>query len=160
MPSSTVPATATTSAAADSRRELQRGCVSAGLGGPHEHHHPNVVVQRHRAVEDADHGQADISRVNRGAEHRELRHEAGRRRQPGQRQHENQHRERGRGIRVVQPGEVLQLVATPTAVAKRSDDGKRPELHEHVGDQVDERGGEAARRPGHDPDEDVTALRH
>ena len=106
---------------------------------PHGRDHAQVVRERDRRAEHDHDAEPAVAVVDRRIDQIDLAEEAGRAREPGQRQHRDRHRpceQRPRGPDAVQRRDVVPEVGLALA---RDDHGERGEVHQRVGHQVEDR---------------------
>src|SRR5581483_7724733 len=141
------------------RDERRRAAV--GVIHVHAHDDAQVVEGREHRVQREDHGQPRVPRVEHGPDDEELRDEADRRRDTGQRDQEHREHE---GAEPVTAREAVHLVERRAARALEvevEEGRERAEVHEAVSEHVEQdgraRGGPGLRR--RDRREDVAGVR-
>ena len=99
-----------------------------------------VVEGGHGRVEDGDDRQErqPAAALDRREDHVRLGKEAGGRRDPGQRQEEEDHQDAQRGLAAAEAGERLEAAGDARPLLERGHDGERTEIHEGVGGHVEE----------------------
>src|SRR5712691_6914735 len=108
----------------------------AGLLEPGVHDDAEVIVERGDDVEDGKDGEHRMVRFDEREENEILAHEASRRRNPGERKHEDEQQNGGRGTALIETVQVLEFLADESFLAKHDDNGEGAYGHEHVGEQI------------------------
>src|SRR5579863_1440003 len=130
------------------RKHLRGGNHDAhaigGFAHPHGRNQPEIVVDRRKNVRDGDNGEDGMARLDERPKNHQLRHEAGRRRNPGERDQENQHQDGSGGIALDQAVQVVHFVANHSLPAQDDHDRERAGVEEGVGKKIESNGLEPA----------------
>src|SRR5436309_4105622 len=103
---------------------------------PGVHHDAEIIVERRHDIQSAENGQDRMLCFDQRQEDEIFPHEARRRWNPRQGEHENQQEERRSRTALVEPIEVFQFVADQTLAPEQDDHGKRSRGHERVDKQI------------------------
>src|ERR1700692_2682708 len=150
----------------------QRRAESYGLGAAHDwrggvagflqpgvNDDAEIVVERRHDVERGENREHGMMRFDEREKDEVLAHEASRGRNPGEREHEDEEKNGGGGVALVEAVEVVEFVADDAPLAENNHDGKGADGHEGVSDQVVDDSREAGFVRGDETEEDVADMR-
>ena len=116
---------------------MEAGDLPFGFPEIHEHSDPKIVVNRHRAVQDAEDGQPVKFFFHRCAEDIELRHESAQGRNARHREEEDGHGSGEERVFESNPGIIIDQRILFSFLPKEDDTSKGPNVHKGIGHEIE-----------------------
>ena len=132
--------------------------LAQAAAGVHEDGHPQVEVGRHDRRDHGDDAERHLARRDGGEDHLQLGPQAGREGRARLGQQQDGEGQRQHGLAAGQAPVARQVVVGVALAPEHGHDGEAADGHEHVGEEVVERGAGAAGRAGGHPEEDEPGV--